>query len=457
MNMDYSTNGVRRRLFTLQLRSYIIMVFITMAIVLGAVIIALFHTASNSPLERLPIISRLEGFYIGNAYKWDGVEQVNLTKIEEGQNFWQWSYLVDQNGNILKDFNQKQSNLVGTRYQPSSHDVAVDLVLNGKSIGKIVLNASPFIVRLGAFTAILIPVGVISFFLAIFLIISNYFLVRRIINPLSAMIATAKEVASGNLKARVSVSKPDDLMGLNDTFNQMVEALDETNTNRREFLADIAHELRTPITIMRGRLEGIMDGIYCADDSHIAPILQETYLLERLVDDLRTLTLAETRQLHFDRKSTQLEQVVKNTMDVFSAQAEAQNILINLVSDSTTGTVFADPQRLEQVIGNVLNNSLRHVKKDGKIEIEIKTEGEKSILLISDDGPGVSDEDLPHLFDRFWRKDKSRSRQTGGSGLGLAIAKQLIDGQGGVISASNRPTGGLTIQIELPAYPENQS
>jgi hypothetical protein len=152
--MDYSTNAIRRRLFTLQLRSYIIMVFITMAIVLGAVVFALFHTASNSPLERLPIISRLEGFYIGNAYKWDGVEQVNLTKTEEGQNFWQWSYLMDQNGKILKDFNQKQSNLIGSQYQPSSHDVAVDLVLNGKSIGKIVLNASPFIVRLGAFTAI---------------------------------------------------------------------------------------------------------------------------------------------------------------------------------------------------------------------------------------------------------------------------------------------------------------
>ena len=220
----------------------------------------------------------------------------------------------------------------------------------------------------------LFPVGIISVFLAVFLIISDYFLVRQIIFPLSNTIAAAKQVTSGNLKARVDLSGPVDLIVLNKTFNNMIEHLDESNTKRQEFLADIAHELRTPLTIMRGRLEGIVDNVYPADEAHIAPILQETYLLERLVEDLRTLTLAETRQLHFDPKKIDLGSSIRSIVDVFSSQADSQNTTIEVLPAVDPIYIMTDPQRLEQIIGNILYNSLHYIKQDGKIKIEIQPE-----------------------------------------------------------------------------------
>jgi two-component system OmpR family sensor kinase/two-component system sensor histidine kinase BaeS len=211
--------------------------------------------------------------------------------------------------------------------------------------------------------------------------------------------------------------------------------------------ADIAHELRTPLSVIRGRLEGIVDGIYTADGGQVPLALEQTYLLERLVDDLRLLTLAESGQLHFEKKNVDLAQLVQHSIDMFSAEANEKNISLTFEKGSTDFAIELDPQRTEQVIGNLIGNALRYIPEGSKVWLVLDRNAESIRLFVNDDGPGVSNEDLPFLFDRFWRKDKSRARASGGTGLGLAITKQLVEAQGGTISAWNLVGQGLQIQI----------
>ena len=168
------------------------------------------------------------------------------------------------------------------------------------------------------------------------------------------------------------------------------------------------------------------------------------------MDDLRLLTLAETRQLHFELKETNLIELLNRTISVFEPQADARHIALTLETNIKELIAVVDSQRMEQVIGNLIGNSLRYVQENGGIQLKANMGTETAQIIVADDGPGVKEEDLPFIFDRFWRGEKSRSRTSGGAGLGLAISRQLIEAQGGKISALNRPEGGLQITIEIP-------
>jgi two-component system OmpR family sensor kinase/two-component system sensor histidine kinase BaeS len=231
----------------------------------------------------------------------------------------------------------------------------------------------------------------------------------------------------------------------------MADALERNDRERRDMLADIAHELRTPLTVLRGKLEGILDGIYPADQEHIVPALEETYLLERLVDDLRLLTLAESRQLPFEKKELDLNELARHVISLFQAQAEENKIRLELEGDEVHPQALLDPQRTEQVIGNLISNALRYVPEDGRVWVEVRREGESAVVSVNDNGPGILEEELPYIFNRFWRGDKSRTRASGGAGLGLAIARQLVEAQGGKISAADPPGGGLQVKCEFPS------
>jgi len=175
-------------------------------------------------------------------------------------------------------------------------------------------------------------------------------------------------------------------------------------------LADIAHELRTPLSVLRGRLEGIMDGIYAPNEVNIAQALEETCLLERLVEDLRLLTLAETRQLHFELKDTDLVELLEKTRGFFEPQARAKSVNLSLLAAENEILVSVDPQRMEQVIGNLIGNSLRYVAKNGSITLVLEKVDHLVEIRVKDSGPGVSEDELPFIFDRFWRGEKSRAR-----------------------------------------------
>jgi two-component system OmpR family sensor kinase/two-component system sensor histidine kinase BaeS len=270
-----------------------------------------------------------------------------------------------------------------------------------------------------------------------------------VVTPLADVIAAAHTVTAGDLSARVPVRGPGDLRSLSDSFNHMAETLERNDRDRRNWLADIAHELRTPLTVMRGKLEGIVDGVYRADEEHVAPVLAQTYVLERLVDDLRLLTLAEARQLHLDLKPVNLGELAQRAAGLFEAEADERGITLAVRVDDPLPTITADPQRVEQVIGNLVSNALRYIPDQGRIDIVAARLNGSVELAVSDNGPGVPEADLPRIFDRFWRGEKSRARTTGGTGLGLAIARQLIEAQGGTLTARNRPEGGLRVAFVM--------
>jgi signal transduction histidine kinase len=273
-----------------------------------------------------------------------------------------------------------------------------------------------------------------------------------VVNPISEVMAAAEKVAAGDLTTRIKIKKGnDDLSILVDHFNAMIEVLEKNDFERRQLLADVAHELRTPLSVLRGRLEGIVDGIYPSTESSIAPALEETYLLERLVEDLRLLTLAENRQLHFEMHDVELIQSLERAVTIFKPQAQDKGIEISLHTELQEAYICVDPQRLEQVVGNVIDNSLRYVNtQKGKVDISAERVDEGIKVSIADNGNGLPVDEVERIFDRFWRSEKSRARAAGGAGLGMAIVKQLIEAQGGKVGAENVPTGGLMIWFILP-------
>ena len=440
--MQSSVREIRTRLLFLLLRAFVIV--LSLSFLFFTFIIGYFLTSSSTPVP-FPFVSTLEGYYLAGG-SWDGVEDVfdSLGGLNATS-----ALLLDQDQRIILDRSSDSSSTltVGEPYEIHHKDIVFALEVRDELVGYLVISPYSVSQRFGIARAIIFPVGIISFLLAIFLVIVSVLLIRRFVNPLADVIYAADKVANGKLNTRIATEGPQDLRRLSDSFNEMASALERNDRERRDLLADIAHELRTPLSVIRGRLEGIVDGIYSADGGQVSLALEQTYLLERLVDDLRLLTLAETRQLHFEKKTVDLAQLSQHTIEMFSAEAQEKNISLVLEKGNGTYAVELDPQRMEQVIGNLIGNSLRYIPDGGKIWLVLEETIDIVKLLVNDNGPGVAEDELPFLFDRFWRKDKSRTRSAGGTGLGLAIAKQLIEAQGGTIEARNLSAGGLQVEI----------
>ncbi len=281
---------------------------------------------------------------------------------------------------------------------------------------------------------------------------------RGITNPLADVMSAAEAVADGDLTVRVPQSRygPGEFLRLADSFNHMVEELDRAENQRRNLTADVAHELRSPLHIVQGNLEGVLDGVYDPSIEHIAATLDETHLLARLVDDLQTLSLAEAGQLPLNIESVDVPELLADVRTSFSGQAEAAGIdlQIECEGESQTLTIEGDVDRLDQVLSNLVANGLRYTTSGGVITLSAAPTTDPIGVCISvrDDGEGIPPEDLPYVFDRFWKGDRARQRADGsGSGLGLAIARQLVQLHGGVIDVESELGQGTTFFIDLPA------
>jgi signal transduction histidine kinase len=442
---DDSVRSIQTRLILLLLRAFITVVLLILLIVFALTTYFLSTPTRFYPPDRIPLVPRLETFYLTRG-SWEGVKVI--LPVGEGRE-WENATLVGLDGRILLDRGRPDTAMVGSPYTPNPDDRIVPLLVNGHPAGTLVFTDTFVPRHVNSTLALLAPVGLISVFLAVLTIVIGILLVRRMVNPLAKVIAAARAVAGGDLSTRVPVSGPGDLRALSDSFNHMAAALEQNDRERRDMLADIAHELRTPLTVMRGRLEGIVDGIYPANPEQITPALEETYLLERLVEDLRLLTLAESRQLHFEKNALDLNELARHVIELFQAEAEDKKISLSLETTASDATAFLDPQRTEQVVGNLLANAIRYTPEGGKAGITVEKAAGSVTLTVSDNGPGVPEEDLSRIFNRFWRVEKSRSRASGGAGLGLAIARQLVEAQGGRISARNLPEGGLQVKCEF--------
>ena len=292
------------------------------------------------------------------------------------------------------------------------------------------------------------------FVLVVLAIITIITLYTRFGKPLQQLFNAINAVGEGDLSVRVPEISSDMFSNLIERFNKMVGELERAEQQRRNLTADIAHELRTPLHIIQGNLEGIIDGVYQPTSEHINNTLDETRLLARLVDDLQTLSLAETGQLPLHPTRFLLADLIHDLISSFSAQAASKGIDLKTDLASPNQYLAADYDRLNQVLSNLISNALRHTPDNGKISIETGTglSSERSVrIIVKDSGTGIAPEDLPFIFDRFWRGDKSRSERTH-SGLGLAITKQLIHAHGGTIEAQSATETGTTFIIELPEH-----
>ncbi len=284
----------------------------------------------------------------------------------------------------------------------------------------------------------------------------GFFIFRAITRPIDQLTRAAQHLAQGDLGARVVVDNPasrlgsDEISELGAAFNTMASTLQQSEQVRRDMTADIAHELRTPLAVMRGNLEAMLDGVYPFDAEHLTPVLNQVNLLTRLVDDLRTLALAEAGQLALEKRSTDLKALIHSTLVSFEAQAAAQQVRLRAGVAPDLPAVELDPDRMQQTIGILISNALRYTPPQGSITVKAKTDRASVVIEVADTGSGIAPEDLPHVFDRFYRADKSRTRQSGGSGLGLAIARSLVEAHGGRIEARSEAGHGTSMIMHLP-------
>jgi signal transduction histidine kinase len=273
---------------------------------------------------------------------------------------------------------------------------------------------------------------------------------RSLTRPLRALKAATQAVAAGDFERMVRVSSRDELGSLAESFNRMSAALAEAQQLRRRMTADIAHELRTPLSIILGHLDAIDDGVLTGSAETTRIIREETERLSRLVEDLRTLTRADAGDLALLRRPVDLEQLVQHVLAAYQPQARAKEIDLQAEVGPGLTPIEIDRDRMVQVISNLLSNALFHTPAQGRVVVKGEALPSGARLSVRDSGPGIPPEDLARVFDRFYRTDKSRRREEGGSGLGLAIARSIVEAHGGRIWAESRPGEGATILIELP-------
>ena len=293
------------------------------------------------------------------------------------------------------------------------------------------------------------PFGLLGFVLLLLAIGWGARSLRRMSVPLDNLLEASNKVAEGDFSARVEEKGPPEVRALTRGFNSMAERLQVSDQQRRNMLADVSHELRTPLTIIQGNVEGILDGMYPADETRLKSVLEETQVLSRLIDDLRTLSLAESGALQLKRESTDLGSFFREIVSGFEAQAKEKEIKVDL-SLVDVEAMNIDPQRVREVLTNLLSNALRYTPHGGVVDVNLTGTGsgvERSVMIsVEDSGSGIASEDLSQIFDRFYK-----SSDSGGMGLGLSIAKYLVEAHGGKIWAESEVGRGTRISFTLPA------
>jgi signal transduction histidine kinase len=263
--------------------------------------------------------------------------------------------------------------------------------------------------------------------------------------PLGDIVSAAERVGSGDYSAKLIERGPPFLRSVARAFNTMTSRLQKQEQLRRDLMADVAHELRTPLSIMRGRLEGIVDGVYPRDEATLAALLDETRLLERLVEDLRTLAHAEGGTLALQKETTDVSVLIGDIVRQFAASAASKGVDLRVETPQTLPLLDVDPLRLHEVLANLVANALRYTPNGGSISISAATLDDAVAIAVTDTGEGIPADQLPRIFDRFAKGDDSR-----GSGLGLAIARKLVEAHGGSIEAQSAPRAGTTMTVRLP-------
>ena len=271
-----------------------------------------------------------------------------------------------------------------------------------------------------------------------------------ILKPVQGLTKAVDKMAEGDLSQRVAVKGGGELAALGNTFNQMAASLQDVEERRRSLTADIAHELRNPLAIQRAHLEALQDGVYPLTLENLALIGEQNQQLTRLVDDLRTLALADAGELSLNMRPVDLVEICTETDARFQPQAGAKSVQLSVNCPIRALAVLGDRERLRQILDNLMQNALRYTPEGGWIKIQLQRQGHHAVISVHNNGPAISDEAMAHLFERFYRADKARDRASGGTGLGLAIARKLAEAHGGTLIGENHTEGGVVFKLVLP-------
>ncbi len=277
------------------------------------------------------------------------------------------------------------------------------------------------------------------------------FLARRLTRPVRELTAATRAMAQGELEQQVPVRSQDELGELAASFNQMSADLARANELRRQMTADIAHDLRTPLSVIAGYAEGLRDGVLPPTTETFQTVHTEAEHLSRLVEDLRTLSLADAGELTLIRQSVHPRELIERTAAAHLPRAQQLEIDLQVTAEANVPAVNVDPERMAQVLGNLVSNALRHTPAGGQISLAAAQRGNNALLTVQDNGVGIAPDRLRRIFARFYRGDEARQAHEGESGLGLAIAKSLVELHGGMISAASTLGEGTTFTIALPA------
>lgn len=388
----------------------------------------------------------LAGHYMQNR-SWSGVQPL----VEQmGQITGERVVLADREGQIVADSAEK---LVGQTVAQDWAEPMALIVDRGMPVGTVYTNPlgpandPQRAAFLASIKRAVLLAAVVAGLAAVLLTVG---LSRRILGPVETLTAAAQRMEKGDLSQRVEVQSKDEIGELAQAFNAMADGLARLEELRRNMVSDVAHELRTPLSNIRGYLEALRDGVVKPKREIIDSLYEETMLLNRLVDDLQELSLAEARQLKLGRRPVALVDVVNRAMEAARPRAAAKGIALQVDLSEGLPLVNIDPQRIGQVLGNLLSNALAHTPSSGEVVVGARAKESEVEISVSDTGEGIPAEDLPYIFERFYRVDKSRSRATGGTGLGLSIAKQLVEAHGGRISVKSEVGKGTKLTFTLP-------
>ena len=332
---------------------------------------------------------------------------------------------------------------------------SIEIHSGGQTVGYLVVengvlqapdDITPFVNRLrraiflaGGF-AILLAIG-----LAV--LVSKYLL-----EPIKVITSASTQLSTGDFSTRVDIKGNDEIAMLAKTFNQLARNLELAEERKQSLTADAAHELRTPIAVQKAQLEGMLDGVLPLTQKNVLIALQQTNFLSRLVEDLRLLAMADAGEVRLEMRILNIVNLVQQVVAGFQAQAalEGTNLVTVFRPDGEELWIHTDADRVSQILQNLISNALRYGQKGGRILISTRKESAKLVISVQDDGSGIPTTALPHLFERFYRHERARTRENGGSGLGLAISKKLALLLGGDLSGANSPEGGAVFSLELP-------
>jgi len=382
---------------------------------------------------------------------WNGVEVVLKQFSGRGQGRGRPPLLLaDAGGTIVYD---ERGQRPGTPLSEDERASALPIELNGATVGYLLLGAQgrgslaqseqDYLDQL---RSTLIVAAVIA---ALAGVIIGVGMARTLSKPLSKLAQAARAFAAHNWNERVQVGGTEEVAEVAFAFNDMADSLQKAETLRRNLMADVAHELRTPLTVLQGNLRAMLDGVYPVERSEIATLYDETRLLQRLVDDLRELALAEAGQLKLNVQPIDLAPIIRSTVANFMPVADERGLALDAKIDRAID-VRADADRVAQVLRNLIANALWHTHQQGRITVTAQRSANNVRVSVTDTGEGIAPEDLLHVFDRFYRTDRSHTRHNGGSGLGLAIAKSLVEAMGGQIGVESELRSGSRFWFTLP-------